>query len=84
MTNKPKIWKEWKRVIGRNWEIKLLHLPQCSVSWNQYKKGYQIGCLNLLLLMNGNFKTKEQAMLKAQSLILKEFRKIQQVMRDKV
>mgnify|MGYP001559625753 CR=1 FL=1 len=72
---KPKIWKEWRKASDITYILSIPYLSQimCGNGSIWYVSGTKI-----------IFKTKEAAMLKAQSLILKEFRKIQQVMRDKI
>ena len=90
-TNKtePKIWKEWEEVAKDNLYTLDLEIEKMSffhivvVKYQSLEKFH----LNVKILGNTNdcwsFKTKEQAMLKAQELILKEYKKIQKVMRDK-
>ena len=75
---KPKIWEEWKR---ENRGLRYSLIPSNHFCFFVYKmkKGWTLSFTDW-----DYFKTKEAAMLKAQSLILKEFRKIQQVMRDKI
>ena len=72
-----KIWKEWKYIGYWFVDIPCMY---CIV-W-KVGKLWKIHS-NYLETPIGSFKTKEQAMLKAQSLILKEYRKIKKVMRDK-
>ena len=81
---KPKIWKEWIRITTVWEDAHTLRISRFNTL--VFQKEYnglwyitQLGLIDKLI-----FKTKEQAMLKAQSLILKEFREIQKVMRDKV
>ena len=78
---KHKIWKEWEELppsscYPRYWVCDIY--PNClyaSIFQNEENGKYYFNY--------SDFKTKKAAMLKAQSLILKEYREIQQVMRDK-
>ena len=76
---KPKIWKEWKKNGYHSYIIKLNSVKTYVVN--------ELMNLRWVIISNKQyqqeFKTKEQAMLKAQSLIIKEFKKIEKVMRDK-
>ena len=91
---KPKIWKEWNLIrhskdydnnysyYWRPLEFKTKWYVWASVS-TKNDEGNNYIMSNIFDWIKP-FKTKEAAMLKAQSLILKEYREIQQVMRDKV
>ena len=82
MSKKPKIWKEWKEINESRYELpEIFDIGMASrFGWHIVKTDNK----DWYLTPFKTFKTKETAMLKAQSLILKEFRKIQKIMRDKV
>ena len=86
LKTKPKIWNEWKEVNKSRYELPEIFdigmasgLGWCIVKCSDVKDGKY-----WYLTPFKTFKTKEAAMLKAQSLILKEFKKIQKVIKDKV
>lgn len=83
---KPKIWKEWKTIAINSCYYLDIPKIQCNASVVAYeiKDDFYLNLVIDGVRINRDFKTKEAAMLKAQMLILKEFKKIQKVMRVKV
>ena len=82
---KPKIWKEWKEIAINNCYSLDIPKLQCNASIVAYES--KVGFYLILVIdgkcINRDFKTKEQAMLKAQSLIIKELKKIEKVVKKK-